>query len=318
MIVSKVAAIRLPKVRVPLTFARYSIAHKEHPERNDDTILLDRRRGLAAVFDGVGSGPGQVASRLAAQVIRRNWLRIQREPAFALNSEYDLEDELQQLLDEAHVQICQEGERRAAEASTITHTLYPATTAVMVLISKVLPSAEETDGEHKGYSTYNYQMSYVHVGDSRIYLWRPGEGLTRLTDDDGFLSLKIMDGSITAEDAQRIDQATSYHELTDEEQDYFDNRNAITQALGSHKPLDMHVGMLDLLPGDRILLCSDGIHDNLTDEEISVLLEKGARTTIAKKIVHQALACSNYEGLSSMRAKSDDMSAVVITYELSH
>ena len=50
-----------------LTFASHSIAHEGHPERNEDTILVDRGRGLASVFDGVGGvSAGEIASQLYA------------------------------------------------------------------------------------------------------------------------------------------------------------------------------------------------------------------------------------------------------------
>ncbi len=39
---------------LPLTFTHWSMASENHPERNEDTFLADQRRGLVAVFDGVG------------------------------------------------------------------------------------------------------------------------------------------------------------------------------------------------------------------------------------------------------------------------
>jgi hypothetical protein len=66
------AAERASSSVAPFTFASHSIAHEGHPERNEDTILVDRGRGLASVFDGVGGvSAGEIASQLAARVIRR-------------------------------------------------------------------------------------------------------------------------------------------------------------------------------------------------------------------------------------------------------
>ena len=83
----------------PLTFARGTQAHEGHPERNEDTILVDAQRGLAAVFDGVGgSEGGEVASRLGARTIRRAWQRFlqERQPGaspqlFMLNDDLTVE-----------------------------------------------------------------------------------------------------------------------------------------------------------------------------------------------------------------------------------
>ncbi|GCE09610.1 PP2C family protein-serine/threonine phosphatase [Dictyobacter aurantiacus] len=289
--------------QTPLTFVRYSVPHEGHTyysdDPNEDTILLDRKRGLAAVFDGVGSGPGQVASRLAARVMRRTWKKLHTEPCIVPFSSFPrLEEMILHLFDAAHQQIILEGERRAQ--SMQEYTRYPATTAALTLFSY------DEDA-------HIYYMSYAHVGDSRIYLWRPDHGLKRLTDDDGYLALKISDGSITPEDALRIDQASNISELSRLEKSYFDNRNGITQALGHEKSMDVHIGHIDVQPGDRVLLCSDGIHDNLTDKTLALLLEKEKRTTAARKIVQQAIASSHQNVAENMRAKSDDMSAVVIT-----
>lgn len=105
----------------PLTFARDTKAHEGHPERNEDTILVDAERGLAAVFDGVGgSEGGEVASRLGARTIRRAWKRFleQRRPEHSselliLNDDLSIESILCDLVQEAQKAINAEGERRA-------------------------------------------------------------------------------------------------------------------------------------------------------------------------------------------------------------
>jgi serine/threonine protein phosphatase PrpC len=58
------------------------------------------------------------------------------------------------------------------------------------------------------------------------------------------------------------------------------------------------------------LLCSDGIHDNLTDAKIEAILRQEARASAARQLVQRAIDRSREECL---RAKKDDMSAVVIT-----
>jgi len=282
----------------PLTFARYSTPHEKHPEQNEDTILVDRPRGLVAVFDGVGSGPGRVASQLAARVIRCGWREILQEPELiAADTELNVCMILQQLMHDAHEQIRSAGERLAKKAHG--KIAYPGTTAVLAAF-------------HKN-ALHGYTLSYAHVGDSRIYLWRPNEPLMRLTADDGYLSLKLNDGSITESDALRIDQATSFDELSATEIEYFELRNGITQALGSEKQPTVHVNHVQVFPGDRVLLCSDGIHDNLLDSELADLLHHPARTSIAKNIVLRAIECSHQDDEVSIRAKLDDMTAVVVS-----
>lgn len=294
----------------PFTFAAYSNAHEGHPERNEDTILVDRRRGLAAMFDGVGGeDAGEVASQLGARVIRRAWKRIvqQQYPdhnvaLLRLSDDLDIEVLLHQLLDAAQAAISDEGDRRV-KAATISqvHISYPETTVVVSAI------CQSPDGK-------GYVMGYAHVGDSRIYLLRPGEPIQRLTRDDGYFTLKIEDHTISEEDALRIDQTTHAEQLTEAEREIFDKRNGITQSLGHFKPkrtsITIHTAQTMIYPGDRVLLCSDGIHDNLTDAEIEAIIRGRARTTVAYHLVQSALVRSRE---THLRAKKDDMSAVVIT-----
>lgn len=155
-------------------------------------------------------------------------------------------------------------------------------------------------------------MGYTHVGDSRIYLLREGEALQRLTSDDGYFLRKIQQGAISEQDAWRIEQASHADQLNEEERAHFGKRNGITQALGDATVL-FHGSQVLLCPGDRILLCSDGIHDNLTDAEIATILRAGKSATAARILLYHALQRSQEAG-THLRAKNDDMSAIVITY----
>lgn len=317
-----------------LTFARDTKAHEGHPERNEDTLLVDGQRGLAAVFDGVGgSEGGEVASRLGARTIRQAWKRFlqQRQPQqssqlLMLNDGLSLESILCDLVQEAQDAINAAGERRAKRAKKARDTLkkedtgnpetkeggkeqeepkesYPETTVAAVLLCQ----QARVDG---------YVLGVAHVGDSRVYLLRAGQSLQRLTRDDGYYTLRIEDHTINEEDALRIDQATEAAQLNDTEREIFNKRNGITQSLGhrAHKKnsmLTIHTAQTVVMPGDRILLCSDGIHDNLTDNEIEAILRQAPRTRVARHLVQKAIERSHEECL---RAKKDDMSAIVITY----
>lgn len=287
------------RATTPYTFSRATQPHEEHPERNEDNILIDRQRGLVAIFDGVGSTAGEIASRLAAQSIRQGWKRYyqQKASAQAPNESYCEPDELattlRQLIEKAHQYVKTEGTKQA-QASGNPGT--PGTTLALVAF------CQQQDVT---------SIVYAHVGDSRIYLLRPHERLHRLTEDDGYLSIVLAMREITPEDALRIDQTTESSQLTEEERNYFDKRNGITQALGDSQSLDIHIGQHDLLPGDKIVLCTDGIHDNLTDVEIEHILTHSGSTTAAKRLVEKATWRSQEE---HMRAKKDDMSAVVVSY----
>jgi protein phosphatase len=301
-----------PAQAFPFTFDSESRANIQHVEQNDDTVLLDPRQGIVAVFDGMGSrrgadALGQIASQLAARVVHRGWKDLlqqtQLENSMACPCDrLDLKATLHQLIQKAHTQVRAEGVRLLnAESSPPKQIRYPKTTVALAIF------CHQPENE-------SYAMFSAHVGDSRIYLLREQEPLMRLTQDDGLLAMLIQRQTINQADALRIDQAMDTSQLSEKELEYFNKRYGVTQMVGDEQLPTIHVQQTPLLPGDRILLCSDGIHDNLLDQEIEELLRNGASTTVANLLVEHAVRRSHQDSTTTIRAKMDDMSAIVVTY----
>lgn len=98
----------------------------------------------------------------------------------------------------------------------------------------------------------------AHVGDSRIYRLR-GERLTQLTTDHSFVQEMIDEGELTPEAAIK-------HPL----------RSVLTRAVGTQESLEeVEIRTEDATLGDRFLLCSDGLHDMVSFEEIAATLKDG-------------------------------------------
>ncbi|MDR0852884.1 MAG: Stp1/IreP family PP2C-type Ser/Thr phosphatase [Clostridiales Family XIII bacterium] len=97
----------------------------------------------------------------------------------------------------------------------------------------------------------------INIGDSRAYILREGE-LTQLTEDHTYVQDLVKGGSLSEADAKTHPQ-----------------KNMITRALGVEKYVEPDFYRYDLQPKDRILLCSDGLHGEVPDEEIQSILEKG-------------------------------------------
>jgi PPM family protein phosphatase len=96
----------------------------------------------------------------------------------------------------------------------------------------------------------------AHVGDSRAYRLRRGEPITRLTTDHTLVQ-------------QLIDE----HRLSPEEADTHPQRSVITRAIGVEPHVEVETqAPEELLPGDQILLCSDGLTAPVKDDEISRIL----------------------------------------------
>ena len=95
------------------------------------------------------------------------------------------------------------------------------------------------------------QLAVVHVGDSRAYLLHDGS-LTRLTDDH----------SVTAELVRR-------GELSEEYALRHPHHGILTRALGVGPDVDLEVGALPAEKGDRLLLCTDGLFNEVPADEIA-------------------------------------------------
>lgn len=287
---------------LPFIYARQSIACERHPERNEDSLIVDERSGLVAVFDGVGgSAAGEIASQTAARAARNCWKQalqhVQKgrkvQTYLESNDEADLSAILQEIIETANELVRTEGAQRAGTDD---------------LATTVALAAFRREPSFRGYT-----MVYAHVGDSRIYLLRENEPLKRLTNDDGLLARLVENQIISEADALRIDQTVQASDLSDIEFSYFRLRGGITQALGSPMAPTIHVDQVAIYPGDRILLCTDGIHDNLVDAEIEEILRCSGRSSAARVLVERSLGRSHEERGAMVRAKPDDMTAIVIT-----
>ncbi|MDX1468399.1 MAG: Stp1/IreP family PP2C-type Ser/Thr phosphatase [Acidimicrobiia bacterium] len=96
----------------------------------------------------------------------------------------------------------------------------------------------------------------AHVGDSRAYLLR-GEDMQQLTEDHTVAAEAVSTGQISEDDARNHPQ-----------------RHMLTRCLGLTRFVNVDSIKVELEPGDRILVCSDGLTDMITDEEVKEALEK--------------------------------------------
>jgi len=97
----------------------------------------------------------------------------------------------------------------------------------------------------------------AQIGDSRAYLLRQG-ALHQITVDQTLVNDLVAQGSLTREQAR-----------------FHPQRNMITQALGSPRPLQVVLSCLPLRRGDRLLFCSDGLYGEVADSSIQRILSQG-------------------------------------------
>jgi protein phosphatase len=124
-----------------------------------------------------------------------------------------------------------------------------------------------------------------HVGDSRAYLVRGGE-LTQITTDHSLVEEMVRDGVLTPEQAEVHPQ-----------------RSTITRALGIDPRVEVDEYPIELHPGDRILLCSDGLTTMVRPDQIAGILTREPDPKRAAQLLVDAANAAGGE---------DNITAVII------
>ena len=110
----------------------------------------------------------------------------------------------------------------------------------------------------------------AHVGDSRAYLFRDG-GLTQLTEDHTLVGKLVREGLISVDEAKTHPQ-----------------KNVIMRAMGTGDWSDPFATHLTLQEGDRIFLCSDGLHGLVPEEETASLLDSLPLSAAGQALIEAA------------------------------
>jgi len=130
------------------------------------------------------------------------------------------------------------------------------------------------------------RFTYGNVGDSRLYIFRGGR-VTQLTRDDSLANSGWAD--------------------TEEGGVVAGMKNVLTKALGVRGEVDFDVAAHDLVPGDTVLLCSDGLTNMLEDDAILEI--------ISRYDGHLAKTCDQLVDTANARGGRDNISAILLRYE---
>jgi protein phosphatase len=126
---------------------------------------------------------------------------------------------------------------------------------------------------------------FAHVGDSRAYLLRDGT-LHQITEDHTVVQRLVREGRLQPDEAGRHPQ-----------------RSILTRALGVEYEVEVDERTVDLLPGDRVLLCSDGLYGMVSDTDIREVLavEEDPQT-----------ACDRLVDLANEAGGEDNITVIVL------
>ncbi len=233
-------------------------------KHNEDNYIVDSELGLYGVADGMGGhAAGEVASETALTTLREAIRsRIDQLRQLVKENPEKNRQTIQSLVDEA----VQEAAKTVFELSKKKADTRGMGTTLSVLL------------------TLGNKAVIVHVGDSRIFLLRENK-VFQLTDDHSLVNEQLRMGLITEEEAER----SPY-------------KNVITRAVGAADHVKADVRFIDLMEGDRFMLCSDGLHGYFEDGEVGPLLAQDPPEKIPETLIN----------LANERGGKDNITAIVV------
>jgi serine/threonine protein phosphatase PrpC len=129
---------------------------------------------------------------------------------------------------------------------------------------------------------------FVHIGDSRAYLLRDG-GLEQMSDDHSLVGEMVRDGRLTVEEA-----AVHPH------------RSILSRALGTEAQAKIDEFTVDLLSGDVLLLCSDGLSGPVADDVLRLALTRSDPQEAAGRLVLEARRQGGPDNITAVVVRVDE------------
>ena len=216
---------------------------------NEDAFCNLADSGLLLVADGMGGhASGEVASKLAIDIIKEYFTKATEDSRFIETYDEDFSEDSNRL------------------------------GSAVRLANKAIFEASHSDVQWRGMGTTivaalirNNKLSIAHVGDSRIYLIRAGN-IEQLTDDHSVVAEQVKRELISREEANKSEI-----------------KNILTRALGTEADVEVDLEEMNLLDNDILLLCSDGLSNMISDDEImAVALSDDDPVLTCKKLVNIA------------------------------
>jgi serine/threonine protein phosphatase PrpC len=211
---------------------------------NEDAYLVDDELGLYVVADGMGGhSSGEVASAEAIETLHNMVLR---------------ERALLERIDDMPVET---GPRASRRPPTMYRALRILESAIQAATYMVF-GLSENNPERRGMGTTISALCVrggfaltAQVGDSRVYRFSEGR-VEQMTEDHTLIAWQLKRGLITPEEARMSRQ-----------------KNVITRAVGSRDYVQVDTNYVPVRPGDAFLLCSDGLHGYISDDELGKIMQ---------------------------------------------
>jgi PPM family protein phosphatase len=237
-------------------------------QRNEDSFVANQEINLYLVADGMGGhNAGDVASSTAAKTIESFLVRSHEERELTWPFGID--------------------PRMSFDANRLR-------TALKLANHKIWQLADANQ-EYTGMGTTvvsvlitNDLASVASVGDSRAYFFREGE-MKILTRDDVWLNETWVRKAFSEDQLQKIPL-----------------KNVLSKAIGSKEDIDFPILEVSLQEGDLMVLCSDGLHGLVTNDDISAVASEKSSDLNA--------LCSTLIRIANERGGKDNITVVAIKY----
>lgn len=203
---------------------------------NEDSFAVDDELGLLVVADGMGGhNSGEVASALATGTIR---------------------DFARQMLGGPSQKVPEGGSPGLSASGRQLEYCVKSANTMIYEKGRAFPKDAGMGTTVVAALMDRKSLTVAHVGDSRLYLYRRGE-LMQLTEDHSLVGDQVKRGLITPEQASRSTL-----------------QNILTRALGAEQDVKVDVAEHPLMPGDLVMLASDGLSKMVDDSQVAELMRR--------------------------------------------
>jgi protein phosphatase len=238
-------------------------------ETNEDAFCSRPGLGLYLVADGMGGhAAGEVASRLATEVVEA-FIHDTREADMNTTWPFPYDPT-----------VSMNGNRLRAAFRLANRRIAMAMQGDDALRGMATTAAAVLTGRDK--------LVIAHVGDSRVYLQRDGH-LQQLTEDHSWVGEQVRAGVLSDVDARR-------HPW----------RNVVTRALSGGDDPQVDIAEIEVKPGDRLLLCSDGLSGVVTLEDLEAIVSRpGPLEAICRALIDAANAAGGPDNITVVMLQVD-------------
>jgi len=229
-------------------------------EANEDAFLIDEQRKLYIVADGMGGHQGGgFASKKILELVTGELDRLEQ-----------MQDTTQPL---------KTLEERTLTQFRLLRGLQRANQGLFDI------SLKEPNLRGMGTTLTAVQFderyaNIAHIGDSRAYLIREA-ALKQLTEDHSWVQEQVRQGVLTLEEAKN-------HPL----------KNIITRSMGHERDIKVDLLKTEYQPGDKFLLCSDGLSNMVADEEILKIIQENSLKDAVDILIRRANEEGGYDNIS--------------------